>query len=183
MMPMLAPRRVPPCLMVSVAASKTLMNESGPLETPLVLFTTSLCGRTREKEKPVPPPLLWMRAVFLMASKMDSMESPTGQDEAGRQLAQLTPGVHEGGAVGEELQARHELVEGLLPLLDGGGGVVEALGLGDGARDTPEHLLGGLEHFAVLALLEIAPLQNLQRIGRQLDHCFPRLTHAPFSPE
>ena len=78
MMPMLAPRRVPPCLMVSVAASKTLMNESGPLETPLVLFTTSLCGRTREKEKPVPPPLLWMRAVFLMASKMDSMESPTG---------------------------------------------------------------------------------------------------------
>src|SRR5450830_1095604 len=75
MMPMLAPRRVPPCLMVSVAASKTLMKESGPLETPLVLSTTSLCGRTREKLKPVPPPLLWMRAVFLMASKMDSMES------------------------------------------------------------------------------------------------------------
>ena len=33
---MLAPRRVPPCLMVSVAMSKTLMKETGPLATPLV---------------------------------------------------------------------------------------------------------------------------------------------------
>ncbi len=75
---MLAPRRVPPCLMVSVAASKTRMNESGPDETPAVDSTTSFLGRTLENEKPVPPPLLWMRAVFLMASKMASMESPTG---------------------------------------------------------------------------------------------------------
>ena len=180
---MLAPRRVPPCLMVSVAASKTLMKESGPLETPLVLSTTSLCGRRREKEKPVPPPLLWMRAVFLMASKMDSMESPDGQHEAGGELAELAAGVHEGGGVGQELEARHELVEGLLPLLDRGGGVVEALGLGDGARDAPEHLLGGLEHLAVLALLEVAALQHLERVGRQLDHCLPRVSHAPFSPE
>ena len=78
MMPMLAPRRVPPCLMVSVAASKTLMNESGPDDTPLVLSTRSFLGRTREKLKPVPPPLLWMRAVFLTASKIESIESPTG---------------------------------------------------------------------------------------------------------
>ncbi len=79
MMPMLAPRRVPPCLMVSVAASNTLMKESGPDDTPLVLSTRSFLGRTREKENPVPPPLLWMRAVFLTASKMESMESPTGR--------------------------------------------------------------------------------------------------------
>ena len=58
MMPMLAPRRVPPCLMVSVAASKTFMNDSGPDETPAVDSTTSFLGRTRENEKPVPPPLL-----------------------------------------------------------------------------------------------------------------------------
>ena len=75
---MLAPRRVPPCLMVSVAASKTLMKEIGPELTPLVEETTSFLGRRREKLKPVPPPLLWIRAVFLMASKMLSMESPTG---------------------------------------------------------------------------------------------------------
>ena len=35
-MPMLAPRRVPPCLMVSVAMSNTRMNETGPLATPMV---------------------------------------------------------------------------------------------------------------------------------------------------
>ncbi len=79
MMPMLAPRRVPPCLIVSVAASNTFMKDSGPEETPLVERTTSLAGRTREKEKPVPPPLLWIRAVCLMASKMLSIESPTGR--------------------------------------------------------------------------------------------------------
>ena len=41
---MFAPRRVPPCLMVSVAMSKTLMNEIGPLEIPLVDITTSFAG-------------------------------------------------------------------------------------------------------------------------------------------
>ena len=35
-MPILAPRRVPPCLMVSVAVSKTRMKETGPLATPMV---------------------------------------------------------------------------------------------------------------------------------------------------
>ena len=54
------------------------MKEIGPEETPFVERTTSACGRRREKEKPVPPPLLWMRAVFLTASKIDSIESSTG---------------------------------------------------------------------------------------------------------
>ena len=53
---MLAPRRVPPCLMASVAASKTFMKETGPLATPIVLCTRSEAGRRREKAKPVPPP-------------------------------------------------------------------------------------------------------------------------------
>ena len=76
---MLAPRRVPPCLMVSVAMSNTRMKESGPLEMPVVELTTSLAGRRRENEKPVPPPDLWIRAVNLTASKISSMESPTGR--------------------------------------------------------------------------------------------------------
>ncbi len=100
MMPMLAPRRVPPCLIVSVAASKTLMNESGPDDTPLVLSTTSLCGRTREKEKPVPPPLLWMRAVFLMASKIDSMESPTGSTKQAESCPSSRPAFIRVGLLG-----------------------------------------------------------------------------------
>ena len=35
-------------------------------------------GRSREKEKPVPPPDLWISAACLMASKISSMLSGTG---------------------------------------------------------------------------------------------------------
>src|SRR5208337_3339903 len=72
-------RRVPPCLMVSVATSKMFMKEMGPEATPLVDITGSLTGRMREKEKPVPPPDLWIRAVCFTASKMESMSSATGR--------------------------------------------------------------------------------------------------------
>jgi len=57
-MPILAPRRVPPCLVTSVTVSKARIKETGPLATPPVEPTTSFSGRRREKEKPVPPPLL-----------------------------------------------------------------------------------------------------------------------------
>ena len=75
---MLAPRRVPPCFTASVAALKTFIKEMGPLATPPVELTVEPWGRRREKEKPVPPPDLWMRAAFFSASKISSMESPTG---------------------------------------------------------------------------------------------------------
>ena len=76
---MLAPRRVPPCFTASVAALNTFMKEMGPLATPPVELTVDPRGRRREKEKPVPPPDLWIRAAFLMASKISSIESPTGR--------------------------------------------------------------------------------------------------------
>jgi hypothetical protein len=57
-MPMFAPRRVPPCFMVSVAELNTSMNDIGPLDTPAVLLTESLAGLSLEKLNPVPPPLL-----------------------------------------------------------------------------------------------------------------------------
>ena len=78
MMPMLAPRRVPPCLMVSVAMSNTRMNDTGPLATPMVDLTRSFLGRRRLKAKPVPPPDLWMIAARFTASKISSIESPMG---------------------------------------------------------------------------------------------------------
>ena len=56
-----------------------LMKETGPLETPFVDLTMSFFGPEREKEKPVPPPLLWMSAVCLIVSKMLSIESSTGR--------------------------------------------------------------------------------------------------------
>ena len=56
--PMFAPRLVPPCLTASVAELITFMKETGPDATPLVDATGELRGLKREKEKPVPPPLL-----------------------------------------------------------------------------------------------------------------------------
>ncbi len=78
-MPMLAPRRVPPCLTASVAASMTLRNETGPEATPCVRWTKLPLGRRRLKSKPVPPPSLWTRAALRTVSKMDSIESSTGR--------------------------------------------------------------------------------------------------------
>jgi len=48
--PMFAPRRRPPCLICSVAASKICMKLTGPDATPLVFLTTSPSGRRFENE-------------------------------------------------------------------------------------------------------------------------------------
>jgi hypothetical protein len=50
--------------MTSVAVSKARIKETGPLATPPVEPTLSFSGLSLEKENPVPPPLLWMSAVF-----------------------------------------------------------------------------------------------------------------------
>jgi len=65
---MFAPRLVPPCLILSVEASYIAMNETGPLDTPIVLWTMSFLGRSRLNPKPVPPPDLWMMAWCLRVS-------------------------------------------------------------------------------------------------------------------
>ncbi len=65
---MFAPRRFPPCLMISVLALYTDMNPTGPVATPLVLFTMLPLGRNRENENPVPPPDWWMRAWCFIVS-------------------------------------------------------------------------------------------------------------------
>ena len=77
-MPILAPRRVPPCLTASVAELKTFIKLTGPLATPPVEFTEEPAPRNRAKEKPVPPPLLWISAAFFTASKISSILSAIG---------------------------------------------------------------------------------------------------------
>ena len=99
-MPMFAPRLVPPCLTVSVAASKTVMNDTGPLAIPLVDITTSLRGRRREKLKPVPPPDLCMRAMFLTASNMPSMLSSTGSTKQAESCPRSRPAFISVGELG-----------------------------------------------------------------------------------
>ena len=89
---MLAPRRVPPCLTASVAASMTLRNETGPEATPWVRWTKLPAGRSRLKSKPVPPPSLWTSAAFLTVSKMDSIESSIGRTkQALRHMSRPAP--------------------------------------------------------------------------------------------
>ena len=90
-MPMLAPRRVPPCLIASVAASNTLRNDTGPEATPIVDCTRSPSGRRREKAKPVPPPDWWMRAVSLIAWKIPSMLSGTGRTKQAESCCRSRP--------------------------------------------------------------------------------------------
>ena len=55
------------------------MKDIGPDATPDVLRTLSPEGRTFEKLKPVPPPLLWTRAVAASEPNISSMLSPIGR--------------------------------------------------------------------------------------------------------
>ncbi len=77
--PIFAPLRRPPCLTASVAVSKTRMNETGPLAAPMVPLTMSPRGRRRLNENPVPPPDLWMSAMWARLAKIPSRVSSTGR--------------------------------------------------------------------------------------------------------
>ena len=48
----------------------------------------------------MPPPLLWMRAVFLMASKMDSIESSTGSTKQAESCPSSRPAFISVGELG-----------------------------------------------------------------------------------
>ena len=66
-------------------------------------------GRRREKEKPLPPPVCWMRAasrrVWKMPVDVAAHVVGDGQDKAGGQLSERGAGAGEGGGIGEELLA------------------------------------------------------------------------------
>ena len=144
--PMFAPRRVPPCLIASVAALKTSMKEIGPLETPLVDCTTSFFGRRRENENPVPPPLLWISAVCLIVSKMLSIESSIGSTKQ-RRAARAPARVHQRGRVRQELEVGHHAVILLFPVPHRLRLAVEPLRRGYIVRDPPEQLLRRFRQF------------------------------------
>ena len=93
---------MPPCLTASVAALKTFIKVMGPLATPPVELTAEPLGRSREKEKPVPPPLLWMRAAYLIASKISSMESPTGSTKQAESCPRGRPAFMSVGELGRK---------------------------------------------------------------------------------
>ena len=108
----------------------------------------------------MPPPDLWIRAVYLTASKMLLHGVLHRQHEAGGELPKLAAGVHQGRGVGHKGQARHHLVE-----FPGGsghvrGGVVVLVHGSDGVGHPPEHVRRGFGHLALGVLLEVAAFQD-----------------------
>ena len=100
---MLAPRRVPPCLICSVAVLKIFMNDTGPEAMPPVEPTMSFLGRMRLKAKPVPPPVLWMIACCLIASKMPGTSSGTGSTKHAESCWSSRPAFMMVGELGRNL--------------------------------------------------------------------------------
>lgn len=99
---MLAPRRTPPWWIASVAALKTRMNETGPDARPPVVVTKSPLGRRRENEKPVPPPVRWIRAAFLRVSKIASTESSIGSTKQAASWPSSRPAFMSVGELGRK---------------------------------------------------------------------------------
>ena len=102
---MFAPRRRPPCLITEVAASKTPRKETGPEATPGLVFTASPPGRSRENEKPVPPPLWWITAMRLSASKMLSSVSSIGSTKQAASWPSAVPAFISVGLLGRNSRA------------------------------------------------------------------------------
>ena len=106
---MLAPRRVPPCLMASVAALNTPMNDTGPKETPAVVCTTSVPrAKTREREPRAAARFMDKGGVF------DGFEYGVhrifdGKDETGGKLLQGASGIRQRRRVRQEVERGHGL--------------------------------------------------------------------------
>ena len=89
------------------------------------------------------------------------------QHEAGGQLLQLAPRVHERGGVGQELEARHdgeELVDDRVERLVR---MVSPVRLGDVLGHPDEHVGRRLERHALGGALEVALLEHRLGAGRQ----------------
>ena len=78
--------------------------DKGPLATPPVEPTRESVGRRREKEKPVPPPDLWISAACFTASKIRSMESPTGSTKQAANCPRSVPAFISVGELGRNLK-------------------------------------------------------------------------------
>jgi len=90
------------------------------------------------------------------------------EDEAGGELAEFGPRVHQRGGVREELQADHRLEELVLGPLDVAIGIV-CLGSGHRPRHSHEHLARGLADAPRLVAQEISALEDLGGADREFQ--------------
>ena len=146
---MFAPRRLPPCLMLSVAASKIFMNDTGPRPRRPVDETTSPLGRRCENEKPVPPPLLLDNGHLLITSKMPSIVSGTGGTKHALNWPSAVPAFIRARAVGQGIERNRPPGKLFMPACDLARVAERRLPLCDGVRHALKKLLrGGLDDLA-----------------------------------
>jgi hypothetical protein len=69
---------------------------------PPVEPTRAALGRSREKEKPVPPPDLWISAACFTASNISSMLSPTGSTKQAASWPRSVPAFMSVGELGRK---------------------------------------------------------------------------------
>jgi len=80
-----------------------------------------------------------------------------GQDKTGAEHADGPPGIHKGGAVGEEAEGGHEVIELVLAILNGFFVGAELLfDGGDMTGDPFDKLFGGFGGFALVIFFEVA---------------------------
>ena len=91
-----------------------------------------------------------------------------GKHKAGGELLELSSGVHEGGRVGEELQAGDEAVEVARLSFHIGPRVIALAGRGDVPSNAPEHLPRLFERYPIFALAEVAIAENGEGIVGEL---------------
>src|SRR6266853_1451109 len=92
------------------------------------------------------------------------------EHEASRELAEGPPGVHERGRIRHPDPRGHQLEERLRQALHGlVGGPVASIRLGDGARDSPEQVLGPLGRLPLVVLHQVAALEHGHGVGAQIE--------------
>ena len=190
-MPMLAPRRVPPCFTTSVDASnraherhRTRGHAHGGADDVV------LGPEPGEAEAGAAARLVHQRhrAQRVVDAALAVGERVVDrQHEAGGELAQRAAGVHQRGRVRHEQPVGHQVVEVLRRLLHRlVRRAVAAVGLGDRARHPPEQVARCLDRLAAVVLDQVALLEHRDGIGRQRNrvpwggrfHRTPRLRYG-----
>ena len=107
--------------------------------------------------------------------RMERAEDPVHrildrQHEAGAELTEGRPGIHERRGIRQEVERAEEVRERLLPPIGGGRGAEQELRLRDGARHALDELPRFLDDPAGAIAAQIARLEHADGIRRELDH-------------
>jgi hypothetical protein len=128
------------------------MKETGPEAVPLEDLTIEPLARSRVNEKPVPPPVWWIKACHLTASKIPTKESSTGRTKQAEYWSLLPFRIHQVGEVGK-LWATESTLGGFYYLIFVFPHWISAEAI---SSNPPTHL-SRLDNFPSLSLKDIFP--------------------------